>query len=92
MAFALVVPLGLTSTAFINSSTVLIQQRTDSAMRSRILALTSVLFLGSTPIGGPITGAVGDVFGALWANLYGALIAGAAAVLGGALLLIRQQQ
>jgi hypothetical protein len=45
-------------------------------MRSRVLALISVIFLGSTPIGGPITGIIGDASGALWANLYGALIIG----------------
>lgn len=76
--FLLVIPLGLAATSLNNASTILVQQKTDDGMRSRIMALMSVLFLGSTPIGGPITGAVGDAFGAMWANLYGALIAGAA--------------
>ena len=55
-------------------------------MRGRLLALTAVAFLGSTPIGGPITGVIGDAVGASWALAYGSVIAlvtaaGAAAVL-----------
>ena len=35
-------------------------------MRGRILALTAVAFLGSYPIGGPITGIVGDQVSLQW--------------------------
>ncbi|MDE0171291.1 MAG: MFS transporter [bacterium] len=77
MAFVFAVPLGMSTAALVTSSTLVIQQRTDPRMRSRVLALTTVLFLGSKPLGGPITGLVGDAAGALWANLYGALIAAA---------------
>ena len=75
-AFMLVIPLGAGMTLYMNSSNIIVQQRTSPEMRSRILALISVIFLGSTPIGGPITGIIGDASGALWANLYGALITG----------------
>ena len=44
-------------------------------MRGRLLALTAVAFLGSTPIGGPITGLIGDRVGAEWALAYGSVIA-----------------
>jgi MFS family permease len=50
------VPLGAASVTFaagINSS---LQLTADPAMRGRVMALYSVVFLGSTPIGGPITG------------------------------------
>ena len=87
LAFAFAVPLGMSTAAFVTSTTVVIQQGTDPAIRSRVLALTSVLFLGSKPLGGPITGVVGDAAGAVWANLYGAVVA--AAVVGGALLYSR---
>ena len=40
-------------------------------MRSRLLALVAVAFLGSTPIGGPITGWIGDHVGAEWSLAYG---------------------
>jgi hypothetical protein len=32
-------------------------------MRGRVLALQAIVFLGSTPIGGPIVGYICDVFG-----------------------------
>ena len=74
-AFVLAVPLGMSTATFVTSSTLVIQQRTDPGMRSRVLALTTVLFLGSKPLGGPITGLIGDAAGAVWANLYGAIVA-----------------
>jgi len=43
-------------------------------MRGRLLALTAVAFLGSTPIGGPITGVIGDTIGEPWALAYGSII------------------
>ena len=35
-------------------------------MRGRVLALHAIVFLGSTPIGGPIMGAISEGFGARW--------------------------
>lgn len=74
MALILVVPFGMSGTAFVNITTVVTQQDVSPQMRSRVLAITAVLFIGSTPIGGPITGVVGDVVNGMWANLYGAII------------------
>jgi predicted MFS family arabinose efflux permease len=50
------------------------QQRTPDEMRSRMLALVAVAFLGSTPIGGPITGWVGDNVSLGWSLAYGGVI------------------
>ena len=72
--FVFAVPLGMASAVFVNASTVVIQQQTHPRMRSRVLALCTVLFLGSRPLGGPVTGIIGDTAGAVWANLYGAII------------------
>ena len=50
------IPLGAASVTFaagINSS---LQLAAEPAMRGRVMALYSIVFLGSTPIGGPITG------------------------------------
>ena len=44
-------------------------------MRGRMLALTAVAFLGSTPIGGPVTGVIADAVSAEWSLAYGGLIA-----------------
>jgi len=62
-ALAAVVPVGVTSIFLISGSNAVIQLRADPSMRGRALALTAVVFLGSTPIGGPITGAVGEQLG-----------------------------
>jgi len=82
LTVAIGIVLGIASTSFVNSTAVILQQRASEQMRSRILALSSVLFLGSTPIGGPITGLIGDAFGAAWAVRYGGLISLAAAGIG----------
>lgn len=83
-ALVLACILGLGMSAFSNSSIAMIQTRVSPAVRSRALSLTTVLFTGSTPIGGMLTGYVGDSFGAVWSNLYGAigtLVAATVAVL-----------
>ena len=49
------------------------QQESPPDMRGRLLALTAVAFLGSTPIGGPITGLIGDRIGAEWSLAYGSV-------------------
>ena len=60
---AAVVPVGVTSIFLISGSNAVIQLRADPSMRGRALALTAVVFLGSTPIGGPIAGAVSEHLG-----------------------------
>jgi len=42
-------------------------------MRGRVLALQAIVFLGSTPIGGPIVGVVCERFGARWGLALGAV-------------------
>ena len=69
------VPLGIGGGAFISAGNGITQQESPPDMRGRLLALTAVAFLGSTPIGGPITGAIGDHIGAEWALAYGSVIA-----------------
>ncbi len=74
LALVLAVPLGLGGAGFVTSMNALTQQECPPDMRSRILALTAVAFLGSYPLGGPITGLVGDYVGLEWSLAYGALI------------------
>jgi MFS family permease len=78
------VPLGMGGGAFIAGGNGIIQQASPPDMRGRLLALTAVAFLGSTPFGGPITGVIGDHLGAEWSLAYGSLFALATAA--GALL------
>jgi MFS family permease len=73
VAFAIGAVMGLTSITFMTTSTAIVQLRSDPMMRGRVLALQAIVFLGSTPIGGPIIGAVSEHFGARWGLGVGAL-------------------
>ena len=50
------VPVGVATIILISGSNSVIQLRASPEMRGRALALTAVVFIGSTPIGGPIAG------------------------------------
>ncbi len=62
-AFPLAFIMGITSVMFMTASSALVNMRAAPEMRGRVLALQGIVFLGSTPIGGPIVGYVCDVFG-----------------------------
>jgi MFS family permease len=64
LAFPLAIMMGIGSIGFLTASTAIVQVRADPAMRGRVLALQAMVFLGSTPIGGPIVGAISDYWGA----------------------------
>ena len=66
----------------INGANTISQSLSPASMRSRLLALVAVAFLGSTPIGGPITGWIGDHVGAEWSLAYGSAFALICATLG----------
>lgn len=72
IAYLLAIPTGFGGAVFISSANGLVQEGAPPQMRSRLLALTGVAFLGSTPIGGPITGWIGDHVSAEWSLAYGA--------------------
>lgn len=68
------IPLGIGGTGFMTSMTGLMQQRTSPEMRSRMMALQSVAFMGSTPIGGPVTGWIGDHVSVRMSLIYGGVL------------------
>ena len=78
---AVLVPLGAASVTFaagVNSS---LQLAADPAMRGRVMALYSVVFLGSTPIGAPLVGWIAESAG----PRAGLVVGGVAALLTGVL-------
>ena len=75
VAFVVCLPLGATSTAMVAAMNSISQQRSPDEMRSRMLALVAVAFLGSTPIGGPATGWVADNISIEWSLAYGGIVA-----------------
>ena len=73
---ALLVPLGAASVTFAASVNSALQLSADPQMRGRVMALYAIVFLGSTPIGGPLTGLLAETAG----PRSGLLLAGAAAL------------
>lgn len=52
----LLVPMGAASVLFIATANSLLQLNSSDEMRGRVMALWAMVFLGATPIGGPLTG------------------------------------
>lgn len=73
---------GFFSTAFMASGNTTLQLTADPQFRGRVMALWSVTFTGSTPVGGPIIGVVADDLGPRYGLGLGALACLAATLLG----------
>jgi MFS family permease len=73
---------GAASVSFLSKGNTTLQLAAAPQMRGRVMALWSVAFLGSTPIGGPIAGAVSQYVGPRWGLGMGAVACALAAVLG----------
>jgi MFS family permease len=81
-AFPVALFVGLASIGFLTASTAIVQVRAAPEMRGRVLALQAMVFLGSTPIGGPILGAVCEAWGARAGLLVGGVACFVAATIG----------
>jgi MFS family permease len=79
VAAVALVPLGAASVSFAAGINSTLQLTAAPGMRGRVMALYSVVFLGSTPIGGPVAGALAELAGPR-ASL---LLSGAAALAAG---------
>ncbi|MFC4605952.1 MFS transporter [Rhodococcus kronopolitis] len=81
---------GAASVGFLATGNSTLQLGAEPTMRGRVMALWSVAFLGSTPIGGPIAGFVAEEFGGRAALAMGA---GSCLVAAGlALLVVRGRE
>jgi MFS family permease len=88
VAAIVLVPLGAASVAFAAGANASVQLAAEPTMRGRVMALYSMVFLGSTPVGGPIAGWLS---GAVSPRAALALTAAAASVAGfGAYLFLRR--
>ncbi len=76
VAAVVIVFMGAASIAFIATANAELQLEADPSMRGRVMALYSMAFLGSTPIGSPLIGAI-----AVWTNPRVSIAVGAAATL-----------
>ncbi|MDD7541025.1 MAG: MFS transporter [Mobiluncus porci] len=67
------IPAGFAMITIITAANALIQISTPEELRGRVLSIYFVFNLGSTPIGSPFVGWVGDTFGARWSIGVGAI-------------------
>jgi MFS family permease len=77
---------GAASVTFLSKGNTTLQLSAAPQMRGRVMALWSVAFLGTTPIGGPVVGLVAEHAGPRWGLGLGAVACVVAAVLGLAVL------
>ena len=73
VAFPVAAVLGASSIAFMTSSTAIVQLLAGPEFRGRVLAIQAMVFLGSTPIGGPIVGWISEAAGPRVGIVVGAL-------------------
>lgn len=83
VAYVCALPLGAGGAALIAALNGISQTEAPAEMRGRILALGAVAFLGTTPIGSPVTGWVADRVSAEWSLAYGSVSAIVCVVAGG---------
>jgi MFS family permease len=79
LALVALVPLGAVSVTFAAGVNSTLQLEASPTMRGRVMALYSVVFLGSTPIGGPLVGWLAEVAGPRAGLVLGGVAALAAA-------------
>jgi MFS family permease len=82
LAFLGATVVGAASVAYMTATTSIAQLRTEPHMIGRVLALQTVLLVGTAPIGGPILGAIADAVGVRAPVLIGGVAALAAAAFG----------
>ena len=83
LAIAVLVPLGAFTVTFAAAINSTLQLDAAPAMRGRVMALYSVVFLGSTPIGAPIVGLLSELAGPRAGLVLGGFAALTAAAGGG---------
>ena len=81
LLFALsLVPVGLSALTALTTANAMVQLRVEPYMRGRVMALYMAIFMGGTPVGAPIIGWIGDVWGPRWTIAIGTVAVGLALV------------
>ncbi|SDR85305.1 Predicted arabinose efflux permease, MFS family [Friedmanniella luteola] len=72
LTYAAILPLlGLAALLTLTAANASVQMTVDSRLRGRVMALYMMVLMGGAPIGAPILGWVGEVFGARWTLIGG---------------------
>ena len=82
----LLVPTGMAVLSFTTTANTLLQLGSEPHVRGRVMALYVLVFLGGTPLGAPLIGAVAQVLGPRSGLLVGGVACALAAVAGAVLL------
>ena len=82
----LLVLIGVFALTFNTTANATVQLATEPAMRGRVMALYMMVFMGGTPVGGPLVGWVTDTYGARLGFLAGAAVSALGAIVVGAIL------
>ena len=73
IAYAMLVMVGVSSSAFLTLSNSVLQLESSAQMRGRVVGLRATAILGARPIGAPVVGWIGEHLGPRWALGLGAL-------------------
>jgi MFS family permease len=82
LALVTMVLVGFFSINFLSLGNTTLQLESDPSMRGLVMSLWTMAFLGSTPIGGPIIGFIGQYAGPRWGLVVGGVAALIAASIG----------
>ena len=74
----LLVPVGLSALTVMTAANATVQLSVAPEFRGRVMAWYMAIFMGGTPIGAPLIGWIGEVFGARWTLIFGGLVSAAA--------------
>lgn len=89
LAIVAMVPVGFSAMSFMINGNTMLQLTAVPQARGRVMALYGVVFLGSTPIGAPIVGWLGEALGPRLDFMLTGLVA---VVMGGSVLWARQRR
>ena len=81
-AFVAAIVAGATYVQVSVGANAIVQTKSDGALRGRVLAILSILTIGTAPIGAPLLGVVAQVFGSRWAIAAASGLAAMAAAVG----------
>ena len=71
LTLVLLIPTGFAMIFFAQAANQRVQMGTEATIRGRVMALYVLVFMGTTPVGAPVVGWVGEAFGprtAIWAG------------------------
>lgn len=89
---AVLVPTGFVAITTMTTANSRVQLTTEPEMRGRIMALYMVVFLGGTPIGAPLVGWIGELWGARATLLVGSVTTGLVGLFVGLVLLAKSEK